>query len=162
MDYKKIALVVISIIIVVGLGVLTFLQKKGSATQTPLANDTQTIKLIDTEPKRIDFGTNIPTDFLNNIPLVQGVKIEQSYSLNYVGQKQLTIVFTSMKSVKENYILYTDFLKVKGWNISNKYESPKLYSFYATKESDDINVTISEDTSSEITKSRVSISILKK
>ena len=62
----------------------------------------------------------------------------------------------------ENYALYTDFLKKENWTVSNKYENSKVSSLYATKESNDINVTISENTSAISTKSQVSISVLKK
>lgn len=114
------------------------------------------------EPEKTDFGASVPTDFPTDIPLEQGVKVEQSYGLNYVGQKQLTIVFLSVKTVKENLSLYADFLKKQNWIISNKYESAELSSLYGTKENNDINVTISENTLSISIQSRVSISILKK
>jgi len=111
---------------------------------------------------RTDFGTDVPADFPADIPIEDGAQAEQSYSLNYAGQKQLTIVFLSTKMVKENYVLYADLLAKQGWNVSNKYESPKLFSLYGMKESNDINVTISENTSATSTKSQVSISVLKK
>ncbi len=114
------------------------------------------------EPVRTDFGTDVPADFPADIPIEDGAQAEQSYSLNYAGQKQLTIVFLSTKMVKENYVLYADLLAKQGWNVSNKYESPKLFSLYGMKESNDINVTISENTSATSTKSQVSISVLKK
>ena len=114
------------------------------------------------EPTRTDFGTSAPADFPADIPIEEGVKAEQSYSLNYAGQKQLTIVFLSAKTVEENYALYADFLAAQGWVVSNKYESPKLSSLYGTKDSSDINVTISEKKSGTSLKSQVSISVLKK
>lgn len=114
------------------------------------------------EPKKIDFGTNVPVDFPTNIPIEKGAQVEQSYGLNYFGQKQLTIVFLSTKTVKENYSLYASFLKNQDWHIVNTYESAKLSSLYGTKESNDINVTISENTSTTSVKSQISISVLKK
>lgn len=114
------------------------------------------------EPQKSDFGTNMPADFPTDIPVEEGVKVEQSYSLNYAGQKQLTIVFPSTKTVKENYALYADFLKKQNWNVSNKYESPSVSSLYAAKENNDINVTISESATTPSVKSQVSISVLKK
>jgi hypothetical protein len=118
--------------------------------------------IIPQEPQKIDFGTNVPTDFPTDIPLEKGVTVAQSYSLNYVGQKQLTIVFLSSKTVKENYSLYSDFLKKQNWNIVNNYESTTLSSLYETKASNDINVTISKNISTASTNSLVSISVLKK
>lgn len=113
-------------------------------------------------PKKTNFGEIPSPDFPTNIPLEEGVKINQSYSLDYIGQKQLTIVFMSMKTIKENYNLYADFLKKDNWNISNKYESKDLASLYAVKGQNEINVTISSNDSNTITKSMVSISVLKK
>lgn len=155
MDYKRTTLIVASILIVAGLGVFIVKQK---SVQT--AKD-QTVA-ISPEPQRTDFRTNMPTDFPIDIPVERGVKVEQSYSLNYVGQKQLTFVFQSTKTVKENYSLYSDFLKKQNWIVSNKYESSKVSSLYGTKENNDINVTISENTAFAPIKSQVSISVLKK
>ncbi len=106
------------------------------------------------EPQKTDFGSSLPVDFPTDIPTESGVKVEQSYGLNYAGQKQLTIVFASAKTVEENYALYDDFLTKQGWLISNKHEGQELASLYGTKENNEINVTISE--------TRVSISVLKK
>lgn len=115
------------------------------------------------EPVKTDFGTSAPADFPTDIPIEKGAKVEQSYGLNYAGQKQLTIVFLSNKTVKENYILYSNFLEKQNWIISNKYESAKISSLYGVKENNDINVTISESVATDATsKSNVSISILKK
>lgn len=115
------------------------------------------------EPQKTDFGAKAPTDFPTDIPIEKDAKVEQSYGLNYIGQKQLTIVFLSRKTVKENYTLYSNFLEKQNWTISNKYESPRVSSIYGIKEGNDINVTISESALTDTTsKSNVSISILKK
>lgn len=117
-------------------------------------------------PKKIEFGTDKPVDFPTNIPVEKGIKFQQSYSLDYPGQKQLTIVFWSVKTAKENYSLYSDFLKKQNWSILNIYQdaytNPKRTSLYGTKENNDINVTINSNSSSIPMKSQVSISILKK
>jgi len=110
----------------------------------------------------INFGTSTPPDFPINIPIEKGSKFEQSYATYYPEQKQLTIVFRSTKTVKENYTLYADFLKKENWVISNKNESDGVSFLYGTKGSNDINVTISSDISTISTKSQVSISILEK
>lgn len=123
---------------------------------------TTTATTTQPEPEKTDFGAKVPTDFPTDIPIDKGAAVQQSYGLNYIGQKQLSIVFLSTKTVKENYSLYSDFLKKQKWNILNTYESAKLSSLYGTKESNDINVTISENTSSASIKSQVSISVMKK
>jgi len=155
--HKKKFLTLIVLVVVIIFVVLVVNQKRNVApTPTPQVAE------LSQEPQKIDFGTNMPTDFPTDIPVEKGVKVEQSYSLNYAGQKQLTIVFLSTKTVKENYTLYADFLKKQNWNISNKYESANVSSLYGTKESNDINVTISENISAAGVKSQVSISVLKK
>lgn len=131
---------------------------KNPTSQTPSGD----AAVVSQEPVKTDFGTEAPDDFPTDIPTEEGVTVEQSYSLNYVGQKQLTIVFASAKTVKENYALYTDFFAKQGWVVSNTYESSRLSSLYGTKESNEMNVTISERSSSAPVKSQVSISILKK
>ncbi len=113
------------------------------------------------EPKKTDFGNKAPDDFPSNIPVEQGAKITQGYSLEYPGQKQLTIVFSSTKTIKQNYDLYAAFLKKDGWTISNKYESANVSSLYGVKGNNDINVTISIGAGASV-KSQVSISVLKK
>lgn len=155
---KERNLFLVTIIIVVGV-VLLFIYKKDLIEKIQVFKKDTTVTQ---EPTRTDFGTGVPADFPADIPIEEGVKAEQSYSLNYVGQKQLTIVFISTKTVKENYAFYADFLAKQGWNVSNKFESPKLSSLYGTKESNDINVTISEKKLDASVKSQVSISFLKK
>lgn len=112
------------------------------------------------EPIKIEYGKEFPADFPANIPYENEATINQSYSLDYSGKKQLTIVFQSEKTVKQNYEIYSDFLKKDGWNIVNKYESKELTSLYGAKESNEINVTISLDNVSK--KVQVSISVLNK
>ena len=113
------------------------------------------------EPHKTDFGASAPTDFPTDIPIEKGAQVQQSYSLNYAGQKQLTMVFLSSKTVKENYSLYAGFLKTQGWNVSNTYQNSALSSLYGTKGNTAINITISENTMSAPAKSQVSISVLK-
>lgn len=161
---KTIILVIIILIATAGFGIYLFQKNRPSVPAQPTKNIEQSVvtESQPQEPQKTDFGTSVPTDFPTDIPIEKDAKIEQSYSLNYAGQKQLSIVFLSAKTVKENYSLYADFLEKQNWIISNKYESEKLSSLYGTKESNDINVTISENTSEDAVKSQVSISVLKK
>lgn len=154
-EKKFLILIAVVVVLVV---VVFMVNQKGKVSPQPVAQTEQAAP----EPQKTDFGTSMPTDFPTDIPVENGAKVEQSYSLNYARQKQLTIVFQSTKTVKENYALYAGFLKEKNWNVSNKYESAKVSSLYGTKESNDINVTISENTTLPSAKSQVSISILKK
>ncbi len=113
------------------------------------------------EPKRTDFGTKAPADFPTNIPVEQGAKITSGYSLEYPNQKQLTIVFSSTKTIKQNYDLYTEFLKRDSWTVSNVLESATISALFGKKWDNDINITISAGANA--TKgSQISISVLKK
>lgn len=151
-------LLIVAAVVFVGLGVFAVSQKGDQVSPSP----TDQTATATTTPQKTDFGTSMPPDFPTDIPIESGVQMEQSYSINSSGQKQLTIVFLSDKTVKENYSLYADFLKKQNWNISNTYESLKVSSLYGTKGNNDMNVTISENTSTTSIKSQVSISVLKK
>jgi|GEM_PF-6717272 len=154
MKYKKEFTILFLATVLVAVFVSIYVQRQ---------HDVPSIKVGSiSEPQKTEFGTTLPTDFPADVPIEKGIKVNQSYRLDYVGQQQLTIVFLSTKTVKENYTLYSDFLKKQSWIISNKYESPKLSSLYATKGSNDINVTISADSSATSAKSQMSISVLKK
>ncbi len=156
MEHKKEITIGLSIFIVVGLVAYFYFSRllPIPAEQAPVVSIIAPEVAVISEPARTDFGNVLPTDFPTNIPVEQGAKVSQSYSLDYVGQKQLTIVFPSTKTIKQNYTLYADFLKTDGWNVSNKYESENVSSLGALKENSGINVTI--------TKGQVSISVLKK
>ncbi len=156
--YKGIIIPILGIFII--LGTIYFIYKNDLYKIKPIDNN-KTEEVIKV-PQKKDFGTTTPEDFPSNIPIEKDTKVEQSYSLNYAGQKQLTIVFQSNKTVEENYRIYTEFFKKQNWSISNKYENPQVSSLYGVKENNDINVTISEIVSDISVKSQVSISVLKK
>jgi hypothetical protein len=104
--------------------------------------DTDTPPKSSPEPTKTEFADRFPTDFPSDIPVEKDAKFTQSYILDYPGQKQLSIVFPSVKTVKENYALYTDYAKKEGWTIINTEDQENLSFLYATKENMDINVTI--------------------
>jgi hypothetical protein len=160
-ERKKIIDVLIGVMAVAMITSVVFYLSEGSKYVSLVSTKVQ-LGVTSQEPQKTDFGTSTPTDFPTDIPIEKGVKVEQSYGLNYVGQKQLTIVFLSAKTVKENYSLYSNFLTKQGWSVSNKYESANVSSLYGTKESNDINITIVAETSSPAIRSQVSISVLKK
>ncbi|MGB2580443.1 MAG: hypothetical protein WBC83_02005 [Minisyncoccia bacterium] len=158
MNKRNILLVITGVIILVAITFVMYKQSVNNVTQ-PLAEQTP---IAQEEQQKTDFGSEIPTDFPTDILIEEGAEVEQSYSLNYAGQNQLTIVFPSTKTIKENYATYEGFLKNQQWDISNTYKTEKLSSLYGTKGSNEINVTITSDTSATSIKSQVSISILKK
>lgn len=127
--------------------------------EAPVATSTP----VEIESGKTDFGTSVPNGFPTDIPIEEGAQVEESYGYDDAGQKQLTLVFLSNKTVEQNFILYKDFLTKQKWNISNEYEGEKVSSLYATKDdlyySNDINVTLGENLTDASTKSRISISI---
>ena len=153
MEHKREITIGFSVLIVVSL-VLFFYFNPVKPGDNGSGLSTVATTSIVYESGRIDFGAEKPSDFPTNIPVEQGAKMTQSYSLDYAGQKQLTIFFPSTKTIKQNYTLYADFLKNDGWVISNKYESTNISALYGKKENNDINITI--------TKEQVGISVLKK
>ena len=162
MAYKKKISIVLSVIIIATLAFFsTSYYERKIHSENSLGKE-ETILQIP-QPEKTDFGTSLPADFPANMPLEKGITVEQSYRLNYEGQNQFSLVFLSDKSVAENYATYGTFLEKEKWNISNKYQSKNLASLYGSKESHDINVTISEHMqASSSAESKVSISVLKK
>lgn len=114
------------------------------------------------EPKKTEFGLGFPVGFPLDIPIEKDVKFTQSYRLDYPGQNQLSVVFPSTKTVKENFGLYKDYAEKHGWNLSKGEEKSEIAFLYATKEGVEMSMTVNEDASASAVKSQVSISILKK
>ena len=151
-------------IFVMGVTLYGFQQISLRTAEAPVVESTENVVEIQESfpvPTRTDFDPITPDDFMTGIPLEGKVAFEQAYSLEYPEQKQYSVVFSSMMTIKENYVMYEDFLKNQGWNILNVYESDIVSSLYATKESEEVNITISE-ANVEAGKSQVSISVLKK
>ena len=157
---QRIKVAVFLFAIVVALGVIGFVYFR-SSYQAPVSTTepaSVTTRAAVDEPTKADFGTKAPEDFPTNIPLEAGVTMNQSYSLDYPGQKQLTAVFVSRETVKKNYDLYREFFKKEGWMISSQYESETLSSLYALKKNNEMNVTVSSSEAG----TQVSVSVLKK
>ncbi len=114
------------------------------------------------EIKKTDFGTSVPSDFSSVIITDKGTKIDQSYSLDFAGHNQLTIVVLSTKIIKENYTLYADFFEKQNWVILRKYENSEMYSFYATKNGDNVNVEIIKNMSDASFPSKITVTLFKK
>lgn len=108
------------------------------------------------EPSRINFGTVAPSDLPQDLFIGEGVPLEQSYTLDYPGQKQSTVVFESVKTITEIQELYTKYLVDHQWMITSNSVDQGMVAFYAKKESADINiVAVSREG-----KTQVSISML--
>lgn len=133
--------------------------KKQNVASAPTNTTKEEVKL---NYVKTEFKDAPPTDFLKEIPLPANVSFEQSYGLQYATGKQLTVVFPSPKTRKENFTLYKDFLTKDKWQVKNSTEGKSVSSLYATKEKNDLNITISENTTDKGMKSQVSVSVLKR
>jgi hypothetical protein len=102
------------------------------------------------------------SDFPVNIPIEQGMQANKSYSLNVAKQKQLSIVFKSVKSVEENYLLYSNFLKEQSWEIANVFENAELSSINGKRDEFEADIAITKDNSIAPLKSIVNINVIKK
>jgi hypothetical protein len=160
--FKKSILSGIIIILVCILSIFLYLYYKNSAHKKEAEAGIEVKVLTNIEPIKREFGTSTPEGFPVDIPIEKDAKVTQSYSLDYTGQKQLTFVFESKKTVKENYTLYKDFLK-KTWGIVNDTTSSTTASLYVVKENNDMNLSFTGITATGTKMhSLVSISFLKK
>lgn len=110
------------------------------------------------EPKKTEYGTALPQDFPREFLSEVSTPLEQSYVLEYPDQKQETIVFESARSLEENQKIYADYLTSNKWLILANSFDEKTVSFYATKESMEMNILIFFDES--VATNKVSISVL--
>lgn len=100
------------------------------------------IPTVGQNPLRVDFSDKLPDDFPSDIPVEQEADFDQSYRLDYPEQKQLTVVFRSVKTLEENQFLYADFFRRNGWIISNRYDIENISAIYAAKGRVELNVSI--------------------
>lgn len=115
------------------------------------------------KPTVEEVSQELPSGFPTDIPIEAGAVFNQNYTADAEGQQQMTIVFPSKVSIKDNHVLYAAYLKEKGWTVTNSYESENLSSLYALREDNEVNVTVSAvETSTDEMQSQVSISVLKK
>lgn len=109
------------------------------------------------EPLRTELGTVAPSDLPQDLFIGEGAPLEQSYTLDYPGQKQSTVVFGSEKTITETQDIYTNYLVSNQWMISSNSVDQNTVAFYAKKENTAINiVAVSRDG-----KTQVSISMLR-
>ena len=89
----------------------------------------------------------LPEGFPADLPLNGKTAISQSSSVAYPNSKakQSTVVFTSAKTMKENYGYYTQWASDNGYTIINKADESNFKFVYLRKGNEDINVTITKD-----------------
>lgn len=107
----------------------------------------------------------LPQNFPKSLPLYGQEKIQESYEADYAGAaagqaaRQVSVVFFSDKSMKDNYDYYTKWSADNGWQIANKTETETLKFIYLKKGGEDVNITIMPAAAK--TKAKVSLSYVK-
>lgn len=99
--------------------------------------------LIEIEPQKTEYGTVAPQDFPQDFLSEVNTPLEQSYVLEYPGQRQSTIVFVSEKSITDIQKIYTDYFVNNQWVIMNNSVDIDSVAFYAKKGTDEINLVVS-------------------
>jgi flagellar basal body-associated protein FliL len=158
LDAKLIIAIAVIVLVVVGI-IFALLGKSNS----PEASPVDTVPIVSAEPEREDFGTNPPQEVASTVEVPAGVVATQSYSLKYTDQTQNTYVFDSPFSIQANFDKYEAELKDQSWTIVNQYKSEVVSSLYGTKDTKEINITISaSEKVSPDSVSQVSISVVNK
>jgi hypothetical protein len=182
--HKKLVTIVFIVVFFLGIFVFLFVNKDNyfphkeikEVKVTKVVTATSSVARVSVQvpgPAKTSFGQKLPNGFPTSIPVPQGIDLSQSYSLDYSNasssKSQLTVVFGSKKTVKENYNSYSAFLKKDGWNIVSVNASTTISSLYATKSNfatkskQDINITISQESNfSTTTVSLVSVTVFNK
>lgn len=160
-DNKQVvtSLIIIVIAILCGFSLISYKNSKFFSRQEKKAPS-----VVDFVPKRIEYKDVPPQGFLASIPVEKGTVMSQSYIKEYKDQKQMSVVFSSKKTVTENLSLYQKFLKTGGWKIaSNRTDSKGSY-LYGKKETYSLDIMILKKnaTSTPAIKSYVVMSLLKK
>ncbi len=100
--------------------------------------------------------TALPQEFPSDIPLETGAEVTLNYNAtNAQGQYQASREFISKKTIAENYALYQQVLKSKGWTIISTQEDASAGSLiFAEKSNYSLNIRIYTDAQKKV---RVSI-----
>lgn len=100
---------------------------------------------VEVEKKDVAEQT-IPSGIPGNLPKEDGAKVLQNYTATtQAGVKASTRQIESKKSVDENARIYTDFFKNNGWKITNESGIQDTKAITATKDKDQLQVTINKN-----------------
>ncbi len=158
MHTKKLLITLIGIIAV--LVVVVGLSRNKAPNLSEQESDT-TLNTPTAEPRVVKTeSTVIAKEFPEGFPVEVTAQGSEGYTYipaNSVEQ-QSTLEFTSQKSVEENGKIYFDFINISGFKIVNSVEKKDLVFFYATKDENDLSITIKQGIGGTI----VSVSYLKR
>ncbi len=114
----------------------------------------------ETGPKPVELGEATPEEFPADLIVAEEGVIQKNEQRVYEDTKLTTSNFTSPKSVEENFEFYKLYLLKNKWQIINITAGDPIYSLYAGKDGEEINITVSSTTEME-SGSRVIISLSK-
>ncbi len=160
MGNKKI-LILIVVLVVVAAGAYIAsrtikLKKSGPVaavqTKTPVQNKPEVPAKVDPmKVEKKDVPTNqVPDNFPLDIPIEKGAKITQNYnSTAENGLYQATRAFVTVKSLDENFKLYSDYLSQNGWKLISSLNQDNLKVLAATKGKSNLQITMSLNTANQ-------------
>ncbi len=147
---KKIVFVVLVLAVIAGM----LLIYKNILRKSVLGQifDTQ----VKTAEESLDFSF-VPPAFPSDLPLEQGIVLENKISENQVpdtgsfevnSETQSVRKFLSAKSPEENFALYEAYLSERGWEIVYRLDEPDVKVLMAKKSGEEglIKITISRNT----------------
>lgn len=100
------------------------------------------------QPEISSFGQALPDDFLSGLPIESGAVLSNSFNATYGegNPVQRTISYHSQKSVEINFEDFLNYAISNGWEIINQNDgNPGLKAFYAVKDKDELNFTVSQE-----------------
>lgn len=151
MANKKIA---ITVVIVVALAVIAAMAVKISkrpSSKAPASQagqqGSQPMKVVQTDVP----VTKTPDSFPVNIPMEKDAKITQNYNAKAEnGLYQATRVFESVKSLDENFKIYSDYINSNGWKLVSSLNQENLKALAAQKDKGNLQVTLNENSQTHI------------
>ena len=103
----------------------------------------------------------LPDKFPSDIPIESGATITQNYNATTTdGRYQATRAFETKKSLAENLALYTQYLQTNGWTIKATIDQPTYKMVTASKDKQQLQISISENSTSKVVTVTISLTIL--
>jgi hypothetical protein len=121
-----------------------FIGKKDSTKNE--ADSTQSkIKTVQVEKSQL------PTKFPTDMPLENDTEVTQNYNATSEnGGFQANRTFVTKKSLKDNYNIYTQYLKTHGWNITASVDQDSYKMVTGSKGNQQLQISISENSISKV------------
>jgi hypothetical protein len=160
MKTSTIVMVVVLAAIVL-VGILVFSGPKGNTNAPANTQQNSSQSSTNTTPQVTQqTPTTVVSAFPAGFPVEAAAQNTASYK--YVpaasSQQQSTLEYISQKTVAQNQKTFLDYLNANGFKIGNKVEKSDMVFYYATKDNNDLSITITKSGSDV----KVSASYLKK